>query len=383
MSANTVGKVITCKAPICWGPKKGQTIEEIEVSPPKAGEVRVKIVANGVCRSDAHHLDGDSPDVDLRYPTILGHEGSGIVESVGPGVTSVAAGDHVVMLYLPSCLKGQECERCLNPKTNMCSLDNFNTTYVMRDGTSRFSHKGQTIYHYIGISTFSEYTVARETQVAKVNPKATLDKICLIGCCLAQGFGAAQKMAGVTPGSSCAIFGLGAIGLATALGCRDAGAKRIIAIDTNPDKFEFAKKFGCNEFINPKDLDIPIQKYFQNQGGLDYTFECVGGNQMVTLRAAFESLAPWGTAIFSGVTKANVELSIKPNLFLDGRTIRGSSFGGYKSREGVQKLVEKYLAGDFSLDDFITGRFTVDDVPHCFELLRQGKACRSLIEYKK
>jgi len=382
MASNTAGKVIKCRAPVCWGPNKGQTIVEIEVDPPKHQEVRVKIAANGVCRSDAHHLDGDSCDVNLKYPLILGHEAAGVVESVGPGVTSVAPGDHVILLYAPQCLPGKECERCASPKTNSCCMDNFNTTSTMRDGTTRFRYNGQTIYHYVGISTFSEYTVARETQVAKVNPKAPLDLICLIGCCLGQGFGGVQHMAGVTPGSSCAIWGLGAIGLATALACKDAGAKRIIAIDTNADKFETAKKFGCNEFVNPKDLDIPVQHYFQNEGGLDYTFECVGGNQMVTLRAAFESLAPWGTCIFSGVTKAHVELSIKPNMFLDGRTIRGSTYGGLKSRTGVQNLVEKYLKGDFPLDTFVTGRYTIDDIPKCFDLLRQGKACRSIIIYK-
>ena len=208
-----------------------------------------------------------------------------------------------------------------------------------------------------------------------------MDKVCLIGCCVGTGYGSAMNVAKVTPGSTCAIWGLGAVGLCTALGCQYAKAKRIIAIDVNPEKFAAAAKFGFTEFINPKELDVPIDEYFQKQGGLDYTFECVGGTQMFTLQAAFNSLAPWGTCVLTGVTKAHQELSILPNKFLDGRTMCGATYGSLKSREAVQHLVELYLKGELKFDDLITGRYKIDDIPKCFDLLRQGKACRSLIIY--
>ncbi|GFU86433.1 alcohol dehydrogenase class-3 [Trichonephila clavipes] len=268
------GKSIQCKAAVAWEPKKPLSIETIEVAPPKAGEVRIKIVATAVCHTDAYTLDGLDPEG--VFPCILGHEGGGIVESVGEGVTSVQPGDHVIPLYIPQC---RDCKFCSSSKTNLCSkIRGTQGKGVMPDGTSRFTCKGQTIYHFMGTSTFSEYTVVAEISVVKVNSKAQLNKVCLLGCGIPTGYGAALNTANVEPKTNVAIWGLGTVGLAVAMGCKERGASRIIGVDTNPEKFELARKFGCTEFINPIDHQKPIQEVLIDltDGGLDYTFECIG-----------------------------------------------------------------------------------------------------------
>ncbi|CAL8112960.1 unnamed protein product [Orchesella dallaii] len=303
------GKTIKCRAAVAWDAKKPLVIEEVEVAAPKAGEVRVKIIGTGVCHTDAYTLDGLDPEG--LFPCILGHEGGGIVESVGEGVTSFNVGDHVVPVYVPQCY---DCKFCSSSKTNLCSkIRATQGRGVMPDGTSRFTCKGKTVYHFMGTSTFSEYTVVAEISLAKVDPKAPISRVGLLGCGISTGYGAALNTAKVEVGSSVAIFGLGAVGLAVAMGAREAGASRIIGVDINPDKFEVAKKFGCNEFVNPNDHSKPIQEVLVEltDGGLDYTFECIGNVKI--MRAALEACHKgWGTSVIIGVAGAGQEISTRP-----------------------------------------------------------------------
>ncbi|PSN45697.1 Alcohol dehydrogenase class-3, partial [Blattella germanica] len=363
-------QVITCRAAVAWKEKEPLSLETIEVAPPKAGEVRIKILATGVCHTDAYTLDGLDPEG--IFPCILGHEGGGIVESVGEGVTSVKPGDHVIPLYIPQC---RDCKFCKSPKTNLCGKIRLTQGQgLMPDGTSRFTCKGKTIYHFMGCSTFSEYTVVAEISVAKVNETAALDKVCLLGCGIPTGYGAALNTAKVEEGSNCAIWGLGAVGLAVAMGCRAAGAKRIVGVDINKDKFELAKKFGCTEFLNPREFEKPIQQVIVEKfdGGMDYTFECVGN--VATMRAALESCHKgWGTSVIVGVAGAGQEISTRPFQLVTGRTWKGTAFGGWKSRDSVPKLVEEYLNKKLMIDEFITHNFAFDQINTAFELLHAGK----------
>ncbi|KAB0800913.1 hypothetical protein PPYR_05267 [Photinus pyralis] len=373
----TAGKVITCKAAVAWGPRQPLKIQMIDVAPPKENEVRIKIMYTAVCHTDGYTLSGEDPEG--IFPVILGHEGGGIVESVGKGVVNVQPGDHVIPLYTPQC---GECKFCKNPKTNLCSkIRATQGRGVMPDGTSRFTCNGQEIFHFMGCSTFSEYTVVADVSVAKINKKAPLDKVCLLGCGVSTGYGAAINTAKVDNNSSCAIWGLGGVGLAVALGCKAAGATKIIGIDINESKFEIAKKFGCTECINPKMYNKPIQDVLieMTDGGLDYTFECIGNVQ--TMRAALEACHKgWGTSVIIGVAGAGQEISTRPFQLVTGRVWKGCAFGGWKSRDSVPKLVEEYLNGNLVLDDFITHSLHLDDVNEALQLMHTGESIRSVLQ---
>lgn len=376
--SSTAGKVISCKAAVAWEPKKPLSIETIEVAPPKAGEVRLKVVASGVCHTDAYTLDGH--DAEGVFPVILGHEGAGIVESVGEGVTKFKEGDHVIPLYIPQCF---ECKFCKSPKTNLCpKIRATQGKGLLPDGTSRFTCKGKEVFHFMGTSTFAEYTVVAEISLCKINESAPLDKVCLLGCGIPTGYGAALNTAKVEPGSSCAIWGLGAVGLAAAMGCKAAGATRIIGVDINPDKFKTGEEFGCTEFVNPKDYDKPIQQVLieKTDGGLDYTFECVGN--VLTMRAALESCCRgWGTSVIIGVAESGKEISTRPFQLVTGRTWKGTAFGGWKSVESVPMLVERYLKKELMVDEFVTHSMAIDKINEAFTLMHEGKSIRSVVNF--
>lgn len=372
------GKVIKCRAAVAWAEKQPLTFEEIEVAPPKAGEVRVKITSTAICHTDAYTLDGHDPEG--MFPCVLGHEGGGVVESVGEGVTSVKPGDHVIPLYIPQC---KDCKFCSSKKTNLCSKIRLTQGKgVMPDGTSRFTCKGKSLYHFMGCSTFSEYTVLAEISVAKIDPAAPLDKVCLLGCGVPTGYGAALNTAGVEPGSNCVIWGLGAVGLAVALGCKAAGAKTVIGVDLNSDKFEVAKKFGCTDFINPKTLSRPITEELIDRldGGADYTFECVGN--VKTMREALESCHKgWGVSVIVGVAAAGQEISTRPFQLVTGRVWKGTAFGGWKSRDSVPKLVDDYMNKKLMLDEFVTHTFSFDKINEAFGVLHAGTGIRAVVNY--
>ncbi|AOS95739.1 S-(hydroxymethyl)glutathione dehydrogenase [Microbulbifer aggregans] len=369
---------IKCKAAVAWKAGKPLSIEEVEVAPPKKGEVRVKLIASGVCHTDAFTLSGEDPEG--IFPAILGHEGGGIVESVGEGVTSVQVGDHVIPLYTPEC---GECKFCKSGKTNLCQkIRETQGKGVMPDGTTRFSIDGKPIYHYMGTSTFSEYTVLPEISVAKVNPKASLKEVCLLGCGVTTGMGAVTNTAKVEKGSTVAIFGLGGIGLSAVIGAAKAGAKRIIGVDVNPDKFELAKKLGATECVNPQDHDRPIQEVIveMTDGGVDYSFECIGNVKV--MRAALECCHKgWGESVIIGVAGAGQEICTRPFQLVTGRVWRGTAFGGVKGRSELPGFVERYLAGDFSLNDFITHTMPLEDINEAFDLMHQGRSIRSVIHF--
>ncbi|XP_060853740.1 alcohol dehydrogenase class-3 [Rhopalosiphum padi] len=376
--ADTVGKVIKCKAAVAWEAKKPLTIEDIEVAPPKENEVRVKILATAICHTDAYTMDGNDPEG--NFPCILGHEGAGIVESVGPNVEEFQPGDHVIPLYIPQC---GECKFCLSPKTNVCSKIRLTQGQgKMPDNTSRFTCKGQSLYHFMGCSTFSEYTVVADISLCKVNSVASFDKICLLGCGVSTGFGAALNTAKVEPDSTCAIFGLGAVGLAVIMGCKAAGAKKIIGVDINESKFELAKLFGATDFVNPLKYEKPIQDVLieMTDGGLDYTFECIGN--VKTMRAALEACHKgWGVSVIIGVAAAGQEISTRPFQLVTGRTWKGTAFGGWKSKESIPELVLKYLDSKLMLDEFISHKLPFASINEGFELLHSGKSIRTVLEF--
>uniref|UniRef100_A0A3B4UQT3 Alcohol dehydrogenase 1-like n=1 Tax=Seriola dumerili TaxID=41447 RepID=A0A3B4UQT3_SERDU len=355
----TAGKVIKCKAAVAWEPKKPLVIEEIEVAPPQANEVRIKIVATAVCHTDLYHLLED----EAGFPTVLGHEGAGIVESVGPGVTEFQPGDKVIPLFISQC---RECRFCKSPKTNhSCHpLSSFSTLYTII---------GRLIQTFVGTSTFSQYTVVNQIAVAKIDPAAPLDKVCLLGCGICTGYGAAVNTAKVEPGSTCAVFGLGAVGLAAVMGCKAAGAKRIFAVDINPDKFGKAKVFGATDFVNPKDHDKPISQVLaeMTNGGVDYSLECIG--KVDIMRSALESCNPgWGVSVIVGWTDLE-DFSARPVQLIAGRTWKGSLFGGFKSKDGVPQMVKAYLDKKVKVDEFITHNMTLDQVNDAIELMKKSK----------
>lgn len=373
-------QVIHCRAAVAWEAKKPLTIESIEVAPPKAGEVRIKILYSGVCHTDAYLLDGLDPEG--AFPIILGHEGGGIVESVGTGVTGLSPGDHVIPLYVPQC---NDCKFCRHPKTNLCQKIRVTQGQgVMPDGTSRFTCKGKQVLHFMGCSTFSEYTVAAAISVCKVDVAAPLEKVCLLGCGISTGYGAALNSAKVEPGTICAVWGLGAVGLATIMGCQKAGAARIIGIDVNPTKFEIAKQFGATECFNPKDFDKPIQQVMIDvtDGGPDYTFECIGN--VATMRAALEACHKgWGLSVVIGVAAAGQEISTCPFQLVTGRTWKGSAFGGWKSRDSVPKLVQEYMSGKLKVDEFVSHTMDLDHINEAFDLMHSGQSIRSVVTISK
>lgn len=372
-------KYIKSKAAVAWGPNQPLVMEEIDVMLPKAGEVLVKIVASGVCHTDAFTLSGEDPEG--LFPVVLGHEGGGIVEMVGEGVTSVQVGDHVIPLYTPEC---RECKFCLSGKTNLCQkIRETQGKGVMPDGTSRFYKDGKPLYHYMGCSTFSEYTVLPEISLAKVNKAAALDEVCLFGCGVTTGIGAVMNTAKVKEGDTVAIFGLGGIGLSAVVGAVMAKASRILVIDINESKFALAKKLGATECINPKNIDKPIQEYIVDltDGGVDFSFECIGNVDV--MRSALECCHKgWGESVIVGVAGAGQEISTRPFQLVTGRVWRGTAFGGVKGRTELPDYVEKYLSGDIVLDDFITHNLPIEDINEAFDLMHEGKSIRAVVHFQ-
>ena len=370
--------MIKSRAAVAFGPGQPLQIVEVDVAPPKAGEVLVRIVASGVCHTDAFTLSGDDPEG--IFPAILGHEGGGIVEAVGEGVTSLAVGDHVIPLYTAEC---RTCKFCTSGKTNLCqAVRETQGKGLMPDGTTRFSYKGEPIYHYMGTSTFSEYTVVAEVSLAKVPKDAPLEKICLLGCGVTTGIGAVLNTAKVEEGATVAIFGLGGIGLAAIIGAKMAKASRIIAIDINPDKFAIARELGATDCVNPKEHDKPIQDVIieMTDGGVDYSFECVGNVQL--MRAALEcSHKGWGESVIIGVAGAGQEISTRPFQLVTGRVWRGSAFGGVKGRTELPGYVAKAQSGEIPLDTFITHTMGLEDINKAFDLMHEGKSIRSVIHF--
>lgn len=374
---STVGKVITCKAAVAWEAGKPLVIEDVQVDPPKDHEVRVKVMYSGVCHTDWAYLYETGQKMSYRpFPLVLGHEGAGEVESVGKGVTNFQPGDKVIPLFLPQC---RECIRCLNPNTNHCRKNWANTQMgVLADGTSRISCRGQQVYQFVGISTFSQYTVVQDCALAKINPNAPLNKVFLLGCGVSTGYGAALNTANVQPDSTCAVFGLGAVGLAAVMGCKAAGAKRIIAIDINSAKFEKAREMGATDCVlsqkNPKIQDVLIQ---MTKGGVDYALECVGNTAVMS--EAFESTVDaWGVCVIVGWTETE-SMSIEVENLLLGRTIKGTYFGGWKGADALPHLVDKYMSKQLKLDEFITHSLTLSDINTAFQLLKSGDSIRTVI----
>ena len=365
-------------AAVAWEAGLPLSIETIDLDGPKHGEVLIRQVAAGVCHTDAFTLSGDDPEG--IFPAVLGHEAGAVVEEIGTGVTSVQVGDHVIPLYTPEC--GQ-CKFCLSGKTNLCQA--IRTTQgqgVMPDGTSRFSKNGQTIYHYMGTSSFAEYTVLPEISLAKINKAAPLDKACLLGCGVTTGIGAVLNTAKVEAGSSVAIFGLGGIGLSAIQGAVLAKAERIIAIDINEDKFEFAQQLGATDCINPSNYDDPIQDVLveMTNGGVDYSFECIGN--VNTMRSALECCHKgWGESVIIGVAGAGQEITTRPFQLVTGRVWRGTAFGGVKGRSELPGYVERYLSGEIKIDEMVSYTMPLEDINRAFDLMHQGKSIRSVIIY--
>ena len=367
------------RAAVAWEAGKDLEIEEIDLEGPRAGEVLIQIKATGVCHTDAYTLSGIDPEG--LFPAILGHEGGGVVVEVGPGVTTLEVGDHVIPLYIPEC---GTCSFCTSGKTNLCQkIRATQGKGLMPDGTSRFSKNGSPIYHYMGTSTFSEYTVLPEISVAKISKAAPLEKVCLLGCGITTGIGAVLNTAKVTPGSTVAVFGLGGIGLACVHGAVMAKAERIIAVDINPAKFELATQLGATDVVNPKDFpDTPIQQVIvdMTDGGVDYSFECIGNVNV--MRSALECCHKgWGESIIIGVAGAGEEIATRPFQLVTGRVWRGTAFGGVKGRSQLPGIVDQALAGEIPLDPFISYNLPLDQINHAFHLMHEGKAIRSVIHF--
>ena len=369
---------IKTRAAVAWAANEPLVIEELDLMPPQAGEVLVRIVATGVCHTDAYTLSGADPEG--IFPCVLGHEGAGIVEAVGEGVTDFAVGDHVIPLYTAEC--GQ-CKMCLSNKTNLCSaVRETQGKGLMPDGTVRFFKEGEPIYHYMGTSTFSEYTVVSQYSLAKIQKDAPLEEVCLLGCGVTTGMGAVLKTAKVKPGDTVAIFGLGGIGLAAVIGARMAGAGRIIVVDINEDKFAKAQELGATDCVNPNKFDKPIQQVIieMTDGGVDFSFECIGNVDV--MRAALECCHKgWGESVIIGVAPAGAEISTRPFQLVTGRVWRGSAFGDVKGRSELPGIVSQYMQGDFALSDFITHTMPLDQINAAFDLMHEGKSIRSVIHF--
>ena len=378
---STVGQPIKCKAAVARA-VGSLAVEEITVAPPKAGEVRVKVIANALCHTDIYTLDGHDPEG--LFPCILGHEAGAIVESVGEGVTSVAPGDHIVPGYTPQCA-APSCIFCQSPKTNLCPvIRSTQGKGVMPDGTSRFTDSnGEVIYHFMGCSTMSEYSVLAEISCAKVAPAAPLEKICLFGCGVSTGWGAVWNNAKVETGSTVAVFGLGAVGLAVVQAAKIAGASRIIGVDLNEKKFEMAKTHGCTDCVNPSSHDKPIQQVLvgMTQWGLDYTFDCTGNVDV--MRAALECAhRGWGVSCVIGVAASGKEISTRPFQLVTGRRWIGTAFGGWKTRKDIPILVDRYMSGELPADHFITHTLSgIDKTQEAIEALHSGDCLRAVVQY--
>ena len=364
------------RAAVAWKANSPLVIEEIDLQGPQHGEVLVRMVATGVCHTDLFTLSGDDPEG--IFPTILGHEGGGIVEEIGTGVITLKVGDHVIPLYTPEC---GVCKFCLSGKTNLCqAIRATQGKGLMPDGTTRFSKNGTPIFHYMGTSTFSEYTVVPEIALAKINKAAPLEKVCLLGCGITTGIGAVLNTAKVEPGSSVAIFGLGGIGLSCVQGAVMAKAGRIIVIDINEDKFEMAKLLGATDFINPKKYDAPIQDVIVDltDGGVDYSFECIGNVHL--MRQALECCHKgWGESVIIGVAGAGQEISTRPFQLVTGRVWKGSAFGGVKGRTELPGYVERYMAGEIKIDEMITFTMPLEEINTAFDYMHDGKSIRSVV----
>ncbi|KAJ7937340.1 class III ADH enzyme [Mycena leptocephala] len=394
--SDTTGKTIKCKAAVCWGAGEPLKIEEVEVAPPQAHEVRIhilhtgkscdarvfrrltRIFTPGICHTDEYTRSGKDPEG--LFPVILGHEGGGIVESVGEGVTSVKVGDHVIPLYTAEC---RECKFCKSGKTNLCGkVRATQGKGLMPDNSSRFTVNGQPIHHFMGTSTFSQYTVVADVSVVAVDKKAPLEKVCLLGCGITTAWGAVVKQPGIK-GSSVAVFGCGAIGLGVLTTSALVGASRIIAVDTNPNKEAWAKKFGATDFVNPAQLKegTKIQDFLveMTDGGLDYTFDCTGNVQV--MRAALEACHKgWGVSTIIGVAAAGQEIATRPFQLVTGRTWRGSAFGGVKGRTEIPGLVEDYLGGKVKIDEYVTHHRTLADINEGFGDMHQGECIRCVVD---
>jgi S-(hydroxymethyl)glutathione dehydrogenase/alcohol dehydrogenase len=336
------------------------------------------MVATGVCHTDAYTLSGQDPEG--LFPCVLGHEGGAVVEELGSGVTSLKVGDHVIPLYTPEC---RECKFCRSGRTNLCqAIRSTQGKGLMPDGTSRFSKNGKTILHYMGTSTFSEYSVLPEIALAKINSQAPLDKVCLLGCGITTGIGAVLNTAKVIPGSTIAVFGLGGIGLSVIQGAVLAKASRIIGVDINESKFDFAKKLGATDFINPKNLSVSVQEAIVEMtgGGVDYSFECIGNTSL--MRSALECCHKgWGESVIIGVAGAGQEISTRPFQLVTGRVWRGSAFGGVKGRSELPGYVERYLKGEIKVDEMVTHTMPLGEINRAFDLMHEGKSIRSVITF--
>ncbi len=366
------------RAAVAFAAGQPLQVVEIDVEPPRAGEVLVRIVATGVCHTDAFTLSGDDPEG--VFPSVLGHEGGGVVVEVGAGVTSVKPGDHVIPLYTAEC---RQCKFCKSGKTNLCqAVRATQGKGLMPDGTSRFSYNGQPLFHYMGTSTFSEYTVVPEISLAVIDAGAPLEKVCLLGCGVTTGIGAVHNTAKVKPGDTVAVFGLGGIGLAVIQGAVMAGASRIIGIDTNPGKFELARQMGATDCINPKDSDQPVQDVIvaMTDGGVDFSFECIGNVEV--MRAALECCHKgWGESVIIGVAGAGQEIRTRPFQLVTGRVWRGSAFGGVKGRTQLPGMVEQAMRGEIALDPFITHELPLARINEAFDLMHAGKSIRTVIRF--
>jgi S-(hydroxymethyl)glutathione dehydrogenase/alcohol dehydrogenase len=366
------------RAAVAFAPGQPLEIVEIDVAPPQAGEVLVRIIATGVCHTDAFTLSGEDPEG--LFPVVLGHEGAGVVVEVGEGVTTLQPGDHVIPLYTAECGR---CKFCTSGKTNLCqAVRATQGRGVMPDGTSRFSYNGQMLHHYMGTSTFSEYTVLPEISLAKIHPEAPPEKVCLLGCGVTTGIGAVHNTAKVQKGDTVAVFGLGGIGLAVIQGAVQAGASRIIGVDINPGKFELAKSMGATDCVNPKDFDKPIQEVIveMTDGGVDYSFECIGNVEV--MRAALECCHKgWGESVIIGVAGAGQEIRTRPFQLVTGRVWRGSAFGGVKGRTQLPGMVEQAMRGEIDLDPYITHELPLERVNEAFDLMHEGKSIRTVIRY--
>ena len=354
------------------------SIETVQLEGPRAGEVLVEVKATGICHTDEFTLSGADPEG--LFPTVLGHEGAGIVVDVGPGVTSVKKGDHVIPLYTPEC---RQCEYCLSRKTNLCqAIRATQGQGLMPDGSSRFSLGGKKLFHYMGTSTFANFTVLPEIALAKIRPDAPFDKVCYIGCGVTTGIGAVIYTAKVEPGANVVVFGLGGIGLNVVQGAKLAGADMIVGVDLNPARKELATKFGMTHFVNPKEVEGDLVPYLVNltKGGADYSFECIGSVEL--MRAALEcSHRGWGESIIIGVAPAGAEIKTRPFQLVTGRVWKGTAFGGARGRTDVPRIVDWYMDGKINIDDLITHTLKLDDITKGFDLMHQGKSIRSVVVY--
>jgi S-(hydroxymethyl)glutathione dehydrogenase / alcohol dehydrogenase len=377
---NTKELQMKVKAAVAWGPNQPLKIETVDLEAPKKGEVLVKIVASGVCHTDAYTLSGSDPEG--IFPVILGHEGAGVVEDVGEGVTTLKKGDHVIPLYTPEC---GTCKFCTSGKTNLCQrIRETQGKGLMPDGTTRFSFEGKPIFHYMGTSTFAEYTVVPEIALAKINDKAPLDKVCLLGCGVTTGIGAVLNSAKVEKDSTVAVFGIGGIGLSVIQGAKMAQARQIIAIDINNSKEEMSRIFGATDFVNPKQIEDDLVQHLvkMSDGGVDYSFECVGNVKL--MRQALECCHKgWGQSVIIGVASAGEEISTRPFQLVTGRVWKGSAFGGVKGRSELPAFVDKYMAGEINIDDLVTFTMPLKDINQAFTYMKEGKSIRSVIKFEE